>query len=171
METSRRKFLSDRVVHYFENVSSKSKKNTVRHFLSEGYARSTIYDILLRYSDRGNTDYRKPTSRKTSTAALKLAEKVRKLIEREPNISERLAAARLNISKGYLHEIKVKKLGIKSRTCKSFPNYVKNQSERAKTACRKIVEKSAPRNSGKTIILDDETYCPIDPQDIVGRKF
>jgi len=33
------------------------------------------------------------------------------------------------------------------------------------------VEKAAPRGSGKTITLDDGTYCPIDTEDIIGRKF
>lgn len=43
----------------------------------------------------------------------------------------------------YLHDIKQKKLGFKTRTYQSLPAYVKDQAARAKTACRKIVDKAA----------------------------
>ncbi|KAF2881252.1 hypothetical protein ILUMI_24919 [Ignelater luminosus] len=34
-----------------------------------------------------------------------------------------------------------------------------------------LVEKLAPVRSGKIIIIDDETYCAVDPNDVPGRKY
>ncbi|KAF2889100.1 hypothetical protein ILUMI_17073 [Ignelater luminosus] len=34
-----------------------------------------------------------------------------------------------------------------------------------------LVEKLAPVRSGKIIIMDDETYCAVDPNDVPGRKY
>ncbi|KAF2899358.1 hypothetical protein ILUMI_06818 [Ignelater luminosus] len=100
----------------------------------------------------------------------KLTDCVKALYKKNLNMSERKAAAILKISPSYLHEVKVNKAEIKSHVCKSVPHYINDQNSRAKTACRKIVEKLAPVRSGKIIIMDDETYCAVDPNDVPDKK-
>jgi len=168
---SRRQLLADRIVHFFENVANRETKTTVRHFLIEKVPRATVYRVLKRYEERGNSLYKKQKGRPVSPGIEKLKVKVLRLYERDAHLSERAAAAKLGISKTYLHHIKAKLLGIKTFTRKKFPDYQKDQAARAKSACRRIVEKIAPLKSGKTIVLDDECYCAVDPNNILGRKF
>ena len=160
-----------RICHYHENTAKFNKFRTVRHFAEEGIKPNTIYHILTRFNTTGKSSYEKLSGRPKSQRSKKLETSIKKIYKADPNISERTAANRLGISQSYLHEIKVDRLGIKSHVCRSAPRYENNQKQRVKTSLRKIAEKKAPKNSGKIIVLDDETYCPQHPDDIPGKKF
>ncbi|KAF2881984.1 hypothetical protein ILUMI_24187 [Ignelater luminosus] len=41
--------LANRICHYFEHCANRKKNNVVAHFIKEGIARTTIYNVLLRY--------------------------------------------------------------------------------------------------------------------------
>ena len=62
--------------------------------------------------------------------------------------------------------IKVKKLGIKAFTKEIVPTYVKDQENRAKNACRKIIDAL----SGKVTVINYETYVILDPLETPGRN-
>jgi len=63
--------------------------------------------------------------------------------------------------------IKVHDLGIKARTKKKAPKYIKNQEKCPKTGLRKIYKKTLE----KVLIMDDETYDTLDPSQLPGRQF
>lgn len=92
---------------------------------------------------------------------------IQELYQRNPAMSIAAAAKKLKMSKSYLGKLKLKKLGIKARTKKAAPKYVKDQEQRVKTACRKLYDQM----SKKTLVLDDETYVNADPAETPGRKF
>ena len=153
MTTVQNQLLANRIIHYYENVSKKCKKDTVRHFVSEEIPKSTIYCIIRRFEKLGTATYRKSKGRPLLPATKKLVKAVQKTFTNDANVSVRCAAAKLKISKSYLHLIKTKKLGFKTRVCQSYPAYVKDQAARVKTACRRIVEKAAPLKSGRIVVL------------------
>jgi len=113
---SSRQLLADRIVHFFLNVANKEAKTTVRHFGIQKIPRMTVYRVLKRYLERGNSLYKKSPGRPVAPGTVKLKAKVRMLFENDPHLSERAAATTLGISKSYLHHIKVKLLGIKPLT-------------------------------------------------------
>ncbi|KAJ3645955.1 hypothetical protein Zmor_023572 [Zophobas morio] len=156
-----------RVVHYCLNQADRQKSLTVQHFQQEGIARSTIYTILQRFEATKSLAYKKIPGKPATQATPKVLNAISKMFEKNPSLSVRAAARRLNIAKSTLSDIKIKKLGIKARVKQKAPKYIKQQKERAKTACRKIY-KSGLR---KILVLDDETYVPIDPADIPKREF
>ena len=65
-----------------------------------------------------------------------------------------------------IYDIK-QELKVKTNRCALVPNYRDNQARRAKTNARKVSE-ILPN---KILIMDDETYVPIDPSNIPGSKF
>jgi hypothetical protein len=79
----------------------------------------------------------------------------------------RAAARKLELPKSTVSDIKVQKLGIKGRVKQKAPKYKNGQKERARAACGTILRKA----HGHIVIMDDETYVPVDPADVPGRQF
>ncbi|KAJ3661658.1 hypothetical protein Zmor_006046 [Zophobas morio] len=157
MKRAERESFAQRVCHYYEHIANKDKFRTVCHFADENQNRRSLYNILSRYERTGNSNYKKISGRPVSKRTQKLCSAIEKMFKNDPNTPERAVAAKLDICQSYLHELKVKRLGINAHKCKTVPYYTHDQKVRAKTACRKIVDKRAPKQSGKIIVMDDET--------------
>jgi hypothetical protein len=165
MKVKERQAIAHRVVHFYAKKTDCNKLETVKHFLREGLKRRTIYDILNRFITRGTADFKPKTGRPLTVSTKNLVTKVkRKLLT--TNLSERKIAAKYKTNQTIVHRIKVKN-DIKTNKCISAPNYRKNQSKRAKTYCRELYMKSFR----KTLIIDDETYVMVDPENIPGQKY
>src|SRR5262249_49165684 len=143
------------------------KVKTARHFGEEGKSERSIYRILARYEETKTANYKKIPGRDPKISSEQAKDDVQGLFERDPNTSVRNAATSLGMKKSTVSYIKVKKLGIKARTKKRVPKYTGNQEQRAKTGLRKIYEKC----KHKVLVIDDETYVPVDPKDVPGRHF
>ena len=156
-----------RICHYFENCVSLDKFKTFCHFSEEGVPKSTIYRVLSRYVATGEAKYRHNKGRRAIKSSPRKLVKVGKIFTKNPSISVRQAAKKLKMAVTTVSRIKVKKLGITARTKKKSPKYLPGQEERAKTGCRKIYEKTRK----KVLIIDDETYCTLDPSQVPGRRF
>ena len=167
MSRSESQSFATRVCHYYENCCGRSQKKTVRHFVEEGSLRGTIYNILARYQATGETKYKPLPGRPAKKTSPKNVEKVKKAFTKDPSLSVRVAARKLEMSPSAVSRMKVHKLGITARTKVKAPKYVKDQENRAKTGCRKIWEKSRK----KVLIIDDETYVTFDPSQLPGRHF
>jgi len=126
MTTVQNQFLASRIVHHYKNISKKCKKDTVRHFFNQQIPKSTIYCVIRRFEKLGTATYRKSSGRPLLPTTKKLVKAVQKTFIRDPNLSVRRAAAKLKISKSYLHSIKTEKLGIKTNLCKTFSASVKD---------------------------------------------
>src|SRR5690348_10048253 len=163
--------LAERVCHFFQNVFSRNRKDTVKHFYREGIARFSISRILDRFEVRGTAEYKKPPGRPPRLATKKVIKTVKKAFQDNPNISEGAVARKVGLSSSFLHKIKVDKLNMKTYKSMNAPKYTNEKKSRAKTNCRKIVEKMLSSDSSKIIVMDDETYCPVDPESINGVKY
>jgi hypothetical protein len=167
MKTKETEAFAKLVCQYYEDIAIFNKKKTVDYFIQQGKSKSTIYHILQRYEQTGQSEYKPNTGRTPSKLTLKALSLIQKTFIKNPNISLRQASKKLNIAKSTLSDGKVKKLGIKGRVKRKVPKYSTGQEKRAKKGCRYVYEKSLR----KILIEDDETYIPFDPSQVPGRSF
>jgi transposase len=144
-----------------------TKSETVKHFCEEGIHRSTIYKILKRYEKTGAEDYAKKPGRPRSKSTLAVMNKVKTLLKRYPSTSVRVGATKKKLTTTTYMRIKKKYLGFRAFSKKSVPKYIEGQEIRAKSGCRKVYNKIRT----KIMIQDDETYVPVDPNNVPGRQF
>jgi len=143
MARQEHQYFANRVFHYFENVAHRNKKMTADHFVSEGKRRDTIYRIIKRCEETGEVNFKSIPG----PACVKMSpRKLAKVFRKDPNISVRAAAQKLNMPKSTVSHMKVHKLGITARTRKKAPKYVRDQENRAKTGLRKIYKKNKREN-------------------------
>lgn len=159
--------LAKRVCHYHKNVADLDSKLTWHHFKKEGHPKTTIYRYIKKFKDCENVTFKKNPGRTPRVSTPQSRRKVEKVFKANPSLSISAAAQKLKISRSTLQRIKLKDLGIKARTKKTVPKYVKDQENRAKTACRKICDSL----SGKVAVIDDETYVMVDPSETPGKKY
>ena len=143
-----------RVCHYYENCCDRSQKRTVHHFVEEGTSRKTIYSILARYRETGESKYKSIPGRPAVKMSSKEVKKVEKAFTDDPTLSVRVAARKLNMPPSTVSQIKVHKLGITARTRIQAPKYISDQESRPKTGCRKVYEKT--RKKLLTIDAEDQ---------------
>ena len=155
-----------RVIHYYKNQANFCKKILFITLLARGEAEK-LYNILDRFSRSSDENYKPIPGRPPTTTSPGKQVKVEKVFKKSPNLSVREAARNLHISKSAVSRIKVQKLGISAKTMKKSSQYVKDQEPRTKTRLRKIYKKTRK----KVLIIDDETYVPINPSELPGRKF
>lgn len=79
----------------------------------------------------------------------------------------RVAADKLKISKSSIARMKTHDLQLKAFAKLSAPKYIKDQEVRAKRGCRRVYEKTLK----KVLIIDDETYVPVDPMDVPEKQY
>ena len=132
--------LAKRVYQYHKNVANGDSSVTWLHFKQEGYPRSTIYACIKKYGDSENVTFKKNPGRTAVVATKQKLKAIQELYQRNPAMSIAAAAKKLKMSKSYLGKLKLEKLGIKARTKKAAPKYVKDQEQRVKTACRKLYD-------------------------------
>ena len=167
MSRSENQWAANRIIQYYKNGASRSKLKTAQHFTAEGTPKSTIYKVLSRYLESGETKYKPIPGRPSVKMSPKKVRKVEKAFSTHPNASVPTVARKLKMARSTVGHIKVKKLGITARTMKKSPKYLAGQEERAKKGCRKVYEKLRK----KVLIIDDETYVPLDPSQVPGRRF
>lgn len=163
--------LGKRVVHFFENIANRDKSLTYSHFIAEGISKSTIHGMIGRYLDRGTSKSRKKSGRPRSVATKEVVGAIEKAVKNNPNLSVRDGSAKLSISKSTYGRVKVQDLGIKAYRKESVPKYTGDQAERAKTACRRIYRKRLLTEEPTILIIDDETYVPVDRDQIPGVEY
>jgi transposase len=144
-----------------------AKKITCRHFMVEGTHRQVILRIINRFNERGSIEYLKMSGRKP----FRSTESVRKIIQKDPEISVKEGAKKAGMPSSTYQFIKKYKLGINGYVKESVPKYSDDQKARAKNACCKLYRKIIPSGGGKIIIMDDETYVHLDPKQVPGRKY
>ena len=126
---------------------------------------------MQRYEEKGISTTKSPSGRPPKVKTPQLLKKINAEFLKNPNVSCHTIASKLHISLGYLSYIKVHQLGIKAYRKQPAPRYRKDQEQRAKTNCRKIYRQKVLSNPGRVLIIDDETYVPVDPKNIKGMEY
>lgn len=158
-----------RIIQFFLN-NNQDRKSTIKHFEDEGCKKRTIQQVLKRYADTGKVEYSKNSGPQPSVLTAKQLKKIKNHYIRKPNTSERSTASKFKISKTSVVNAK-KKLRIKSRKKVPGPKYVKDQKERAERSLRRLYKLSVPSGGEKFFVMDDETYCPVDPSQVPGNEY
>lgn len=104
-----------RVYKFYKDNVDKGKLFTVRHFLSEGESKATIYRILKRCSQGLECSRQSGSGRKIKLMTKKRIRKLEFSFNDSGAISVRQAARKFNISKSYVHKIVKKKLNMQYR--------------------------------------------------------
>ena len=89
------------------------------------------------------------------------------LFQKDPSLKVATVAKKLKMTRRYANKIKVNSLNIRARTKKPGPKHSEGQILRINNNLPKLCRKFAK----KIVILDDETYVPINPEEISGREF
>lgn len=163
--------LAKNIVHFFENSADRVTSKTVHHFVAEGYRERTIRSILSRYLKEGRVTQKQRGGRPATVCTQKVVRKAQNFLDENPNISIRCLADKLKIAKSTVSDLKRLKLGYRTKTAVTAPKYQGTQAARAKTGCRKIYRNLLLKNKGSVIVMDNETYVPLDPEQIPGAKF
>lgn len=97
MKRNEREQLAKRVVTHHINMSNYYKKSTVFHFVKAGIPRSTIYRILTKYDEHGQTSFLPKSGRSTETSD-KLLKSLVKLVDNKTGISQRKLGQRFSVA-------------------------------------------------------------------------
>ena len=141
--------LAKRVVHFYKNEGRRNVSLTCRHFTDVGMADSTVHGILHRYELRGTIVQKKRGPSVGTAQRLKFCNTIRRMLTKNPALSNRAAAAKLNVPLSTYVRMKVHQCGIHARKKQPVPKYVKDQEQRAKTNCRKIYREKVLSGNGK----------------------
>jgi hypothetical protein len=97
---------SKRVVHFYQNKENLGEKLalklTTKHFVEEGRDKSVIFNIIKRFRIRGTIDYKKITGR----PAFRDVNSVEKILKKDPQISIRNGAQKVEMPSTSFHYIK-----------------------------------------------------------------
>lgn len=130
--------------------------------------RSTVQRVLVRFKKEASVSRKRGTGRKKGSGDKKLQKEVIKQFKRNPNISVRDVANKLATSSTTVHRIK-SRAGLKTFKVQKAANRSDEQEIRAKTRARKLYEQFLTKYS--CIVMDDETYCKADFQQLPGQEF
>ena len=165
MKRSEQQLLAKRIIKYYENNANRVQSETVRHFVAEGYVRQSVSKVIKRYRNTGTVEYKRRYSWKRSVATPDITRKVVQMLV-NTRMTVRTCARRLGLSKSTVQVIKVRE-NIKTKKCQKVPKYRKDQDIRAKKNSRKLTRLATK----KIVVMDDETYVPIDPKNSNFKKY
>ena len=164
MKRSEQELIAKRIIDFYKNRANRNTSHTVRHFLAEGLLRNTIGGVIRRFNKTGRDRYLKIGGKARTVTTPEVTKKVSKLLINK-RTSVRECALIAKISTKSVQNVK-KWEGIKTYKCQTTPSYDNDQELRAEKNSRNI-SKLATK---KVIVMDDETYVPLDPKNIKLQK-
>ena len=156
--------IAKRIIRFYKNIANRDKRQTVRHFSAEGQLRNTIYGVLRRFNKSGKEEYKITGGPRTVSTPGVTKKVVKELVNKQTSVRE--CAVRHCLHPSTVQNIKSRE-NIKTLKCRKAPRYVNDQENRAQTNSRKVIRLATK----KIIVMDDETFVPIDPKNIDLKKF
>ena len=157
---SKQEELRARVVQFFQANEDRGKKYTVDHFCRENVPVSTVYRILACM----RVTRKRGCGRPAKIMNEKTLRSLRNMFNNKDSVSQREAARKFHCSKSLIGKT-LKKEGIVCRKKTRSPEYTDEQIQTVKSQCRWMT-----RNySGKSFVLDDESYFPLSKSQIPGN--
>lgn len=155
---------ASRIVNYYTSHQN-DRPGTVKHFRDEGLKDQTIRDVLNRWTDEQRVDYDLKSGPRPTVLTKPTLRKIKK-----PSTCSRRVARSLGISEKSVRRAK-SKLAIRSRKKISAPKFVKNQEARCKKNVWKLYKRVVRGGAHRIVVMDDETYVPLDPLQVLGNDF
>lgn len=142
-------------VYAFSNLHPDMSKNAiVKHFLLEGIARSTLYDILRRKTNKIGPERKVGSGRLAVKFNKTNVKRLKNRIDHRDGISQRMLAKIFNVSQRYVSKVINTKTEITYRKKTRAPKRTEEQKSSVRPKCAKIVQIFRK----KEIIIDDESY-------------
>lgn len=157
------------IVDYYK-LHQNDRLATVRHFVDQGLNERTVRKVVKRWIDEGRIEYKKKSGPKKNALTKATLRKMRNKFIAKPSISNRKVAKILKISETSVRRGK-SALNIKSKKKHSSPKYEKDQAQRCKTNAWKLYKRIVSGGVKKIVVIDDETYVPLDPSEIPGTQY
>lgn len=136
-----------RIINYY-TANKNNKSLTFEHFLAEGLSKSTISDVIKRFTEEGRVEYNMKSGPKPTKLTTRKLKKIKNTFIKNPSISVRNAAKECKISPTSLHNTKVK-LKIKTRKKIVAPKQTEDQQNRCKTNAWKLYNRIISTNPNK----------------------
>ena len=134
-----------------------------------GLQRNTVRRIILRFKDINSTTRKPGSGKKSGPVDKKLSKNIVALLKRNPNVSERAVATKLQTSKTNVHNVK-QRAGIKSYLVQNAPGREEKNVENARKRARKLYDDFLLKTKG-CLVMDDESYIKADFRQLPGRNF
>ncbi|OXA61417.1 Vitelline membrane outer layer protein 1 [Folsomia candida] len=171
MRTKNSEELAKKFCHYYEKVCERVRIMVNSHFEKEKIHNGAICGVLDMHEGRRNAEFKKLKNRPARVATPKMIRRVQKENKNNLGMSDSNLGYKLKISKLSLHDIKPTKLGVKSYRATPAPKYNQGQQKRAKPNSRQIAEKRVKQNMPVNLVMNDETNCSNDPDEVPARKY
>lgn len=133
-----------------------------------GVARSTVGNVIKNFKNTLTIERKKGSGRKAGPISKSKDKAVVASFTRNPNVSVRDVAKKINMSKSYVQKVK-KRAGLQTFKVGVSPNRDEKQNTVAKTRARKLYDQWLPKFD--CIVMDDETYIKADFKQIPGQEY
>lgn len=155
-----------------DKIISKFLENPAIKFLqlanNVGTSLSTVKRTISKYKKGLSVDRKKGSGRKKGPADKKLARTIKNLYARNPNTSVRDMAAKAGTSKSTVQRVK-KFYNLRTYKVQKIPDRSEEKEKVAKRRARRLYEGYLTKFD--CIVMDDETYCKSDFNQLPGHKF
>ncbi|CAF4216456.1 unnamed protein product, partial [Rotaria sordida] len=146
--------LPKRVFSMLGRQNNLKKSDIVKHFMQEGFKRSTIYNIIKRYEiDLPVEDH--PRSGHPTHFDKKNLKRLQYATENRVEVSQRKLARKFDVAQSTIH-YKLKKIDLKYYKRQKAPKYTKKQLEKIPKKCQKIRRQITTKDT--FLIVNDEKY-------------
>lgn len=146
------------------------RKLTHHHFQALGIPKRRINLVIARVEQGKSLHYNKNSGPKPTATNQKNVNKAIRMFKTNPGLSVRDASIKMNISLGSMGYIR-KKAGIRSNVKRKVPKMTPQQIENAKKNCAKLYKKCVPSGGNFFVIMDDETYMELNPQESKKKEW
>ena len=146
--------LRNRVYKFVDLNPDMKKCAIVKHFMLEGVARSTLYDILQRKTNKISYERKVGSGRPVIKMSKLKVKRLKQRIDHRDGISQTKLAKVFDVSHQYISKIIRTKTGIRYRKKIRVPNRSEQQKSAVRPKCRRLVDIFRK----KEVILDDESY-------------
>lgn len=164
MSSKQEQVRSQIINKYLENPERSLKK--LAKTMNVSY--STVKRTVSSYKKGLSTNRQEGSGRKKGPTDPNLAKQVKKLYQRNPTISERTVAEKLQTSKSQVQRVK-QFYGLRSYKKQKVPDRTDEKEKAAKTRARKLYDQYLTKFD--CVIMDDETYCHADFNQLTGPEF
>jgi inhibitor of nuclear factor kappa-B kinase subunit alpha len=138
---------------------------------SSGYAKSTVYDVIARYTTSNTTARKHGSGTICSQRTPALVKRVRERIRRNPQRSLRKMAPQLNISARTLGRVVKENLHMKTYSCRRADDLTPLQIEKRVTRCKAFIQRHGDLDVRRILFSDEKIFTVEAKKNAHNNKF